>query len=386
MKLLHTSDWHLGRVIHDRSLLEDQRSFLGQLEELLRVDPHDALIIAGDVFDRSIPPEDAVNLFAEFLVVLRAVAPQMPIVVIAGNHDSGSRLAYLGGLLTAVGVHLRGDPTSLEKPILVRDAAGEEAEIFCIPFLFPGALSTHREDEELPIATQEGALEEALRRARSARTEGRHHVAVAHCFVAGGTVSDSERALVGQATQVGASLFEGFDYVALGHLHRPQRVADRVHYSGSPLPYSFSESEDEKSLLSVELLRDATPRVTRIPIRLPRRMKILRGTIAELLDEPAFAVHADHYVRAEIVGAAGVSSPFALLRTRFPHLLSLEVVEETPRFGGGFASASHRSERVDPEDDFLAFERLLRGADGPSEGALASFRSILQAVEGGERR
>lgn len=386
MKLLHTSDWHLGRVLHDRSLLEDQRAFLRQVEDVLRTDPHDALIVAGDVFDRSIPPEDAVDLFASFLSGLRRVAPTMPIVVIAGNHDSGSRLAYLGPLLTAVHVHLRGDPSSLEQPILVRGADGDEAEIFCIPFLFPGALSTHAEGEELPLATQESALEEAMRRVRSARQHGRHHVAVAHCFVSGGSVSESERVLVGQATQVGAALFEGFDYVALGHLHRPQRITDRVHYSGSPLPYSFSEAEDQKSLLSVELAHGEPPRVVRIPVALPRRMKVLRGGMKRLLEDPALGIHAEDYVRAEITDASAGISPFTLLRTRFPYLLSLEVVREGTSPGLPGPSAPRTAERVDPEDDFRAFAQVLHGAEGPSPAALTSFRSIQQSLEGGSRR
>jgi exonuclease SbcD len=385
MKLLHTSDWHLGRVLHDRPLLPDQLVFLAQLIALLRDDPHDALIIAGDVFDRSIPPEDAVERFGDFLRDLRAACPALPIVLIAGNHDSAARLAYASPLLAAAGVHVRGavDPTlAVDRPVRVRGAEGDEAEIWPLPFLWPGALGAHAEGEEASIGTQESVFVEALRRLRDRRDPSAHQVLVAHCFAAGGVVSDSERTLIGTATQIDAACFADFDYVALGHLHRPQRVSANAWYSGSPLEYSFSEAGDPKVLLSVTLSRGAPPEVRKIPIAPPRGMSILRGPLRELLEDPRHLAHVDRYLRIELTDADPAAQPMALLRARFPYLLDLRVPR--PEAPEGRMAPAERRARADVEQDFLDFERRLRGEAPMPDGLLDAFRALRASVRGGE--
>lgn len=367
MKVLHTSDWHLGRVLHERSLLGDQRGFLGWLAGHLEADPHDALVVAGDVFDRGVPPEEAVELLTEFLRDLRERAPRLTVLFIAGNHDSGSRLAFGAPLLASLGVHVRGGVAELERPVRV---AG--AELWAVPFLWPGSFPAS--------PTQAAAFAEARRRILAAQSPGAAQVVVAHCFAAGGAVSDSERTLVGQSTQVEGELLAGFDYVALGHLHRPQRVTEQVRYSGSPLRYSFSEAADAKVVLSVEVRAGAPPQVAAVPVPQPRPMVTLRGELAALRADPAFAAHEQAYVRVELTDAVPVSQPVPLLRKRFPHLLEL-VSAASAGSSGPLAPRARRAAGARPslEEDFVAFERDLRGEGAPSPEVLAAFRGLVAA-------
>jgi exonuclease SbcD len=379
MKLLHTSDWHLGRVLHERSLLGDQAAFLNDLIRLLETSAHDALVIAGDVFDRSIAPEEAVDLFGSFLHRLRAACPHLPIVAIAGNHDSAARLAYASPLLALTGVHLVGEPDKLEFPIRITTTQGEEADVFPVPFLWPGSLTLDREGEAMTTQTQAAALEEAIRRIRTHMSPDRAQILVAHCFAQGGSVSDSERVLVGTATQVATSLFEGFDYVALGHLHRAQRVRDNAWYSGSPIKYSFSEASDEKALLSVEIRRGAAPEVHPIAITPTRELSIVKGTLRELCEDPAFESVADHYLRAELIEAPP-AQPFALLRKRFPHLLDLRTPPPT-ELAGRRSLDRRAGGRIDLESDFLEFHAWLHKSEPPSDEVLAAFRELCAREE-----
>ena len=227
-KLLHTSDWHLGRVLHECSLLDDQRQVLDALVSLLACDPHDALVIAGDVFDRSVPPESAIELFGSFLAALRAAVPAIPVVVISGNHDSASRLTYASAVLRTTGVHLCGRAEDVDRPVRLATAEGAPFDIFCVPFLWPASFGTHAAESEVSASTQASAFGEAMARVSAARRHDVATVVVAHCFATGSVVADSERKLVGTATEVETGAFAAFDYVALGHLHRPQRVTERA--------------------------------------------------------------------------------------------------------------------------------------------------------------
>jgi exonuclease SbcD len=382
-RILHTSDWHLGRVLHEHSLLDDQRHFLTQLTDLLRREPHDALVIAGDVFDRGVPPEEAVELLTSSLRDLRTACPALPIVIIAGNHDSASRLAYAAPLLEATGVHVRGGVERLEVPVVV-GPVGHEAELWPVPFLWPGALHAQHDGVDVRIGTQSAAFEEALRRIAERRvTSTRAQVLIAHCFASGGTVSESERTLVGTATQIDAGLFEGFDYVALGHLHRPQRVTSRAWYSGSPLPYSFSEVDDHKAVLSVDVTRGAEPVVRMQPIAPLRGMSVMRGTFDRLRSAPEYAAFEDHYVRIELETAEAVVQPVPVLRKRFPHLLEFRM----PRTGDDVdaQAASTRTvgtrQRTDLDADFHDFEQHLRGEAGAPVEVQSAFQALRARAE-----
>ena len=321
MRILHTSDWHLGRVLHEFPLLEDQGAILDQVLDRCRATAYDALLVSGDLFDRSLPSEDAIRLWSRFLRDLRAACPGLPLLVIAGNHDSGPRIAYAADALALAGIHVRGGADALAAPVELR--AGEERmQVWMLPFLWAGDLDAG--GGERRIRTQEETLKEALDRIRPLQDPGALQVAMAHCFARGGAPADSERTLIGTATDVDAGLFEGFHYTALGHLHRGQRVGPGVWYSGSPLPYSFSEAGDAKGMLDVELRPGLPPAVTRIPLAPPHPMRRRRGALRDLLEDPRYqedeACFLELTLKAEDAGA----NPFALLKRRFPFLLNLD--------------------------------------------------------------
>ncbi|HWQ10465.1 MAG TPA: exonuclease subunit SbcD, partial [Holophaga sp.] len=288
MRLLHTSDWHLGRVLHEHSLLEDQKHFLDGLLDHLRVNRYDALLLAGDVFDRAIPPEEAVALWNGFLEAFCTECPDTALLAITGNHDSATRVAVAARVIERTGIHLRGGAERLAEPVTIRDAEGAVARIWMVPFLWSGSLQEGADGQRV-LQTQEEALAEAVRRIRAQADPAELNVLVAHCFASGGQVSDSERTLVGTAVQVDPGLFEGFDYVALGHLHRPQALGPRIRYSGTPLPYSFSEASQRKSMAAVTLAKGVEPAVDLVPVQPFRAMMDLKGTLAELQADPKYA-------------------------------------------------------------------------------------------------
>jgi exonuclease SbcD len=369
MRILHTSDWHLGKVLMERSLLEDQRHALGQITDVLRAGEHDLVVVAGDIFDRSVPPEDAVSLLGGWLADVREVAPRLPIVIIAGNHDSGARLAWSSSLLSAAGVHIRGEADRLEEPVRVRTAAGEDAEVWPLPFLWPGAIAA----DEGPMG-QARTLELALDRVRARQTAGMTQVLASHCFAQGGRTSDSERVLLGQATLVDPSWFEGFDYVALGHLHRPQSIASNARYSGSLLAYSFSEVSDGKGVVSVEVRAGQEPEARLVPIRPLRPMRAARGELDQLLHDAEYADLEESYLSIELTRPVEGAQPMAMLRQRFRHLLQLS----NPIAEAKLASAPAGSRARDQEDvdaDFEDFQRHIRGCAPPDDVARA-FRAL----------
>jgi exonuclease SbcD len=319
MRILHSSDWHLGRILHEYPLLEDQRAVLGQILTHCQGEAYDAFFISGDLFDRNLPPEDAVRLWSHFLRDFRAACPTLPLLVIAGNHDSAARVAYASEALAVTGIHVRGGTEAMDRPVVLTRPSGERMQVWMFPFLWAGDLDAG----EQRLRTQEETLREAIERIRPLQDPGACQVALAHCFARGGSATGSERTLVGTATDVDASLFAPFDYAALGHLHRCQSITDRTWYSGSPLPYSFSEAGDEKGLLSVEVAQGQSPSITRIPLFPRRPLRRLRGSLQDLLTEARFASDTDCLVEITLRQEDAGANPFALLKTRFPFLLHL---------------------------------------------------------------
>jgi len=364
MRILHTSDWHLGRVLHQYPLLEDQRDILGQIIAHCRATAYDALLISGDLFDRSLPPEDAVRLWSQFLRDLRGGCPDLPILVIAGNHDSAARVAYAADALTFARIHVRGGSEAILSPVPVVSAAGERMQVWMIPFLWAGDLDVLGEDGERLIRTQEETLKEAIERIRPNQDPEALQMVLAHCFAQGGSAAGSERTLVGTATDVDPGLFQPFDYTALGHLHRCQRITDRAWYSGSPLPYSFSEAGDTKGMLAVELVRGLPPVVTRIPLRAPRPMRRLRGNLQDLLQDPRYAPDTECLVEITLRKADAGANPFALLKTRFPYLLHLDYEPEAAD-----AAALERCTAERPGDLLSDFRQFAAGIGLDAETA-----------------
>ncbi len=382
MKILHTSDWHLGKRLMERSLVGEQEVALKGLRNLLVENPHDLLVIAGDVFDQGVPPEEAVDLLGRFLFDLRSAVPNIPVVIISGNHDSASRLASNAGLVRAANVHLRGTAEALEEPVRVSGASGETAEVWCVPFLWPGSIS----HEGVVAEDQKSALAFALERIRRQQDTAHAQVLVSHCFALGGVESESERKMMGQASQVSPAAFDGFDYVALGHLHKAQKVGANGRYSGSLLEYSFDEVEHArkhpKCVLSVEVSAGKAHEAR--PVVLPRKRNFacLEGTLEQLLESPEFKPHEDDYLLVRLSEARLEGQPMATLRRRFPNLLQL-VNPITPRLLGvkGVEAASpEKTAGSDLAADFTAFMRDLH-EDAPTPEVQDAFKALWAELQ-----
>ena len=369
MRLLHTADWHLGRSFHGASLLDHQAEFLAWLSELARAEAVDVVLVAGDVYDRALPPAEAVALASEGFAALAGDGRQ--VVVIPGNHDSAQRLAFAAPLLARAGLHLLTDPVRCDEPVLAGPLA-----IYGIPYLEPELAGPALGAEGRGHGAVLAAATERVRAAHAARGGERACVVVAHAFVAGGAPTDSERELsVGGAAQVPAGAFAGADYVALGHLHRPQAVPGG-RYSGSPLALSFSEAADVKSVTIVDIEPGAPVRTTTVACPVPRGLTRLRGSLDELLSQPALEAHAADWVEATLTDAGRPLDAMVRLQARFPYAVSL--VFEPEGAPAGERSYASRLRGLSEEEVLERFVLDVRG-EGASEAELALLRDALEA-------
>ncbi|MFE5668710.1 exonuclease SbcCD subunit D [Streptomyces niveus] len=377
MRFLHTSDWHLGRSFHRVSLLDAQAAFLDHLVATALTHEVDAVLVAGDVYDRAVPPLSAVELFDRALH--RLAEARVPTVMISGNHDSARRLGVGAGLIDRAGIHLRTDPARCATPVVLADAHGDVA-FYGLPYLEPALV---REEFKAAKAGHEAVLTAALDRVRAdlaRRPDGTRSVVLAHAFVAGGAPSDSERDItVGGVSAVPAGTFDGVDYVALGHLHGAQALTERVRYSGSPLAYSFSESDHRKTMWLVDLGPGGEIDATRIDCPVPRPLARVRGALADLLDDPALTRHEDAWIEATLTDPVRPADPMARLAERFPHTLSL-VFDPDRGDEDMVASYAQRLQgRSDQEiaEDFVAH---VRGGAGPDERERTVLRGAFDHV------
>lgn len=332
MRLVHTSDWHLGRHLQTESLVEHQRTFLHWLADLARERRADAILVSGDVYDRAIPSVEAVHLFEEALARLSAVCP---VVLISGNHDSATRLGFGGHFFEAAQVHLRTDVAGIDRPVCLADADGVETVVYGLPYLEPevvrSALEADKSHEAVLVAAMDRVRADLARRAADALADGRaapRSVVMAHAFITGGSASDSERDVsVGGIADAPASVFAGVDYVALGHLHGPQEITNPdgppTRYSGSPLPYSFSEEAHHKSVTLVDIASDGTVSTSLVETPLPRRLRTLTGGLDTLLTDPGLSPAVDDWVRAIVTDPRRPENPMDRIRHRFPHAIEL---------------------------------------------------------------
>ena len=371
MRLLHTSDWHLGRSFHREDLLGAQARFVDFLVATARSERADAVLVSGDIYDRALPGVDAVQLCDEALRRLGALS--VPTVLISGNHDSARRLGFGADLMASAGVHLRTAPDRCDQPVLL-DTGRSQAAIYGIPYLEPAAV---RADLAVEEPGHRAVLRAAMERIRTdlTRRSPTRSVVLAHAFVTGSSGSDSERDIgdtsVGGAAAVPATVFDGMDYVALGHLHGAQAVSERIRYSGSPLAYSFSEEHHTKGVWLVELAEPgAPPRVEQLPCPVERPLARISGRLEQLLTEDRWSRYENHRLQVTLTDPGRPVEPMERLRRRFPHTLVLAFEPEGgPRDGrGGY------SERVRGLDDLTlasGFVEHVRGsAAEPGEQAL----------------
>ncbi len=375
MRFLHTADWHLGRLFHGRSLLEDQAHLLNQFVELVGSERPDAVLIAGDVYDRAVPPAEAVNLLDDTLSRI-VLGLQVPVVMIAGNHDSADRLGFGARLLAAGGLHIAGRPGEAGEGLRLRDAWGEVC-IQALPYAEPALV---RDLLGQVVADHDAAIAAMLGWMRERGGWGERNVLVAHAFVAGGTESESERPLsVGGSGAVPVSHFERFDYVALGHLHRAQQVGSaRVQYAGSLMKYSLSEAGHAKSVTRVELGAPGAGLLSceRLSLSPMRDLRCLRGTLAGLVEAGRQDAARDDYVFAQLTDDGALLEPMARLREVYPNILGCER-EVLARSGAGGAAALRR--QFDMRTLFGEFHREVVG-ETLDEAALQALDQVLEAM------
>jgi exonuclease SbcD len=359
MRLLHTSDWHIGRTLHGTELLAEQEAVLTGLARVVAAESVDVVLVAGDVYDRAVPSADATAVLDR--VVGRLLAAGAAVVMTPGNHDSARRLGTFSGLLSAAGLHVRASTGRLDEPVLLADEHGEVA-VYGLPFLEP-EVARH----ELGISggrSHEAVVGAAMERVRSDLflRPGARSVVLAHAFVGGGVASDSERDIcVGGVDLVPAKVFDGVDYVALGHLHRPQTLTPRMRYSGSPLAYSFGEAGQQKQAWLVDLDAHGLAAVRPVLLPTPRELTVLTGTLAELLEDPAHGSVEEHFVSARLTDPERPVDPMRQLQVRFPHCVHLE-------WAGAGAAGDGRSytDRVRGRSDLQVTEEFVshvRGTD-----------------------
>lgn len=384
MRLLHTSDWHLGRSFHRISLLDAQRDFLARLLATVEEERVDAVLVAGDVYDRAVPPLAAVELFDTALHRLAQLG--VPTVMISGNHDSARRLGVGSGLMRQAGIHLRTDPQGCGKPVLLSDEHGDVA-CYGLPYLEPTLVRAALGAEE---SGHTGVLRAAMERVRqdlADRARGTRSVVLAHAFVHGGESSDSERDItVGGVSSVPASVFDGVDYAALGHLHGCQTITDRVRYSGSPLAYSFSEAAHRKSMWIIDLGARGELSSRRVECPVPRPLARLRGTLEELMEDPAHARHEEAWVEATLTDAARPHGAMAALASRFPHIVSLVFAPQRAEGDDHASYASRLRGRTDQQiaEDFVGHVRTGRSADARERQILGEALEAARLQEARE--
>lgn len=347
VRILHTSDWHLGRSFHGVDLLGAQAGILDHLVGVVSHERVDVVLVAGDVYDRALPTVDAVAVLDDALARLTGAGAQ--VVLSSGNHDSPRRLGFGARLLERAGVHLRTDPARCAEPVLRGDEHGEVA-IYPLPYLEPsvvaGALAAERTHPAVLGAAMSAVRADLA--GRRADRRGVRAVLAAHAFVTGGLPSDSERELaVGGLGQVPASLFAGLDYVALGHLHGRQRLAGDIRYSGSPLAFSFSEAGHHKGSWLVTLGPGGLDDVTPVDSPVPRPLARLRGPLAALLADECHAPAESAWCQITLTDAARPAAPMDQLRRRFPHLLELRFEPEGRAAPGPTSYAARTTGRTD---------------------------------------
>lgn len=401
MKLIHLSDLHLGKRVNEFSMIEDQEYILRQILDIVEAEQPEAVLIAGDVYDKAVPSAEAVGLFDRFLN--RLADGSRKIFVISGNHDSAERIAFGRSLMDRSGVYLspvfHGPVEGI--PVWERNAGREDdpVMIYLLPFIKPIHARKAFPEQEESINSYSDALDAAIRAMDI--DPSKRNVLVAHQFVTGASRSDSEEISVGGLDNVNADVFSGFDYAALGHIHNPQQIGERVRYCGTPLKYSFSEAGHEKSVTVTELgprarsgreteVADGRPdglcplRIREIPLTPVRDMKEIRGSFDQVTD-PAYAEQAGadrNYFRIILTDERDVPDAIGRLRKVYPYVMRLDYDNARTRRNREIDSTEAVREQS-PEENFDAFYALQNNRP-MTEEERRCVRTLIEEIWGGE--
>ncbi|MPQ42564.1 exonuclease SbcCD subunit D [Clostridium tarantellae] len=341
MKIIHTGDWHIGKIVNEFSMIDDQIYILDELIEVLKKEKPDALVIAGDLYDRSIPPAKAVEVLNNFFnkVILKM---KIPILAIAGNHDSGERLEFGSSILENQGLYIEGTLKNAIRKVILYDEYGE-VDFYLIPYADPVVIRHLFNDNE--IKTHEDAMKKLIDLINNNRDKRRRSIIVTHGYVtfmkenyineknreeiiekSSLEICDSERPLsIGGTDLISAKIFEDFNYVALGHLHGPQKVGtNKIRYSGSLLKYSFSEERQKKSVTIVEIDEDGSVQVKLTPLVSKRDMRTLTGHLDYLISKEFYKLNnKEDYIFAFLTDDGEVYEPISKLRAIYPNVMGV---------------------------------------------------------------
>ena len=316
MRFLHTSDWHLGASDGDRSLLEDQLFFIEELCRIAGEEHVGAVLVTGDVFDRSVASADAVSLYDAAMTRLCS-GLGIPVLVIAGNHDSAERLSVCGRLLEGAGLYVCGAAQRAPRVVSIDDT-----DFYLLPWITEAKIKSLYPEKSGDICDLSSAYAAVTEEMRSRFVPGRRHVLLAHAFVTDSETSTSDRAAeIGFASQIPASVFDGFNYAALGHLHKPQSVTESIRYSGTPMPYSFGKEEEQVKSVTVVDTADMSQR--QIPLRLLHERRTLEGSFEELLRPECDESVKNGYVRLRVTDRYVGLEAVAQLREVYPNYIEI---------------------------------------------------------------
>lgn len=369
MKMIHTGDWHIGKLVHGVHMTQDQRYMLEKLIALIDEEKPDVLIIAGDVYDRSIPPVEAVELLDETLSKI-IMKHKTQIVMIAGNHDSPDRVGFASGILKENGLHIAGNLEKDIEAVQIEDVFGR-VNFYMVPYCEPAIAREMYNDPK--IRTHDDAMKAVMERIGQKMDADSRNVCVAHAFVMGTETletSESERPLsIGGSEYVSVDHFERFDYVALGHLHRPQKVKhEHIRYSGSLLKYSFSEALQKKSIPVIEMDGQGNVEIRFTEIKPLRDMRIIRGELENLTDKDVYSLaNTDDYVMAVLSDRGELVDPIGTLRAIYPNIMRLQREEFEREAGEEKTSASGEFTRRNPVDLFCEFYENMSGEEFSNE-------------------
>ncbi len=413
INLLHTADLHLGKIIYEHSLIADQKKIMHQLLEEACKKEHStkffysALIISGDIYDRSIPPPEAIELFDEFLTKLHQKHPSLHIFIIPGNHDSAQRLSYASRILRGQHIHIHTSLSDIGSYVLL-EKENEKLAVFQIPFLRPSFFDDTLKEGSQGMKSQSEILKSVMKTIHKKCIELQTDnpipcIASAHLFTLGAQPSDSERTFLGTAELIDASLFKQFTYTALGHIHKPQKAGERVYYAGSPLAYSFSEVGIDKNFLHIavdctelSLQKDAPPlasiQVHSIPVIPLRKTNKIKASFIDLYSGNEFDTYKDDYLEITLCDTSLIENPMQLLKTKFPHLLSINqslALKESSLSSGAISEERKTalSQGTSMEEIFSVFVKDLYGEQESTqiiENLLPLFLELTKEARQGE--
>ena len=376
MRLIHLSDLHIGKRVNEVSMLEEQEYILRQILQIIDTEKADAVLIAGDVYDKSMPPAEAVTLFDDFLC--RLAKRSLPVFVISGNHDSPERLAFGNRLMEHSGIHISPVYSGTIEPITLTDAYGA-VNFWLLPFVKPAHVKRFYPEEGIESYTD--ALRSAIQHMDVDR--GTRNVLLTHQFVTGAATCESEELSVGGTDSVDADVFDGFDYVALGHLHGPQNIGSgRIRYCGTPLKYSFSECGHHKSVTVVELRAKGELELHLCPLQARHDMRQIRGTFAELVNKSHYSGTAtDDYLQIILTDEEDVPEAVGRLRVIYPNLMKLSYDNTRTRTN----QVLDKAEDVHLKSPLELFAELYERQNNQpmSEEQCAFMQGLIEAIEEG---